>query len=82
MKRAIILVGEDWEALFIDGVNVVQGHTIEEGDRLFLLRAASGYNLTLDDFAVIEAKGLDAKNVSEIGTFPEIFDQLQEKYFE
>ena len=40
--EALIITGDDWEALFIDGKKVEEGHNLHDGiDRIVYIRKAS-----------------------------------------
>jgi hypothetical protein len=51
-KRAMIIHADDWEALFIDGKLITQGHRINGGENItkFLARMCIEHGIDFADF--------------------------------
>jgi len=85
MKRVVILMSQDgdWEALYIDGKEVNQGHVLGEGDsKLYLLRMAKQYDFTIDDVCLKEVIDEDEDMLAMQGSFPTKLSSLKGKYEE
>jgi len=79
MYRAVILFTSegDWEWLFIDGVLIAEGHTLEDGDHLYFLRIAEEFELASSDFITRELLPGDNTYANDHGSLPETFDLLK-----
>ncbi len=77
-KRVIILEVGDWEALYLDGQLVGQGHTIEESDYLYYLKLAEKQQLTSNDFERIWVD--DIPEIVELLEVDGSFDNDLERY--
>lgn len=51
MNQAILIDSEDWEGLFVNGVLVKEGHTLNEGTSRvkYFLQLAKQFNFNLED---------------------------------
>jgi len=82
-KRVVILTTQngDWEALFIDGKRITEGHTLGEGySRAFLLEMAEMYNFKFKDVLECEIKNEDEAEIEKRGQFPKELSTLTGKY--
>lgn len=50
-NKVVIISADDWEGLFVDGVLVDEGHTLNEGEsrKKYLASICKKYNVTLDE---------------------------------
>lgn len=80
--KVIILISPngDWEGLFIDGQLISEGHTLGQGDRLYLLKTAEEYDFKSDDVKVITICDEDEQYLMKYGAFPERIDILKGDY--
>ena len=73
-KRALILQSQegDWETLYIDGVKIDSGHTLNEGkDRgIYFMEIAQKHSLELHDFQIMKAPDNINKYANDYGEFP------------
>ena len=85
MKRVIILSSQEdyWEACYVDGKSVEQGHHLGEGHgKLYFIQELSKqYGISLDDIVEVAAEEVDDEKAMECGQFPELFSELEGKYF-
>lgn len=51
MKKFVIIDGDDWEGLYIDGILVDEGHSLNEGTRreIWLRKMLSDHSGSLED---------------------------------
>ena len=70
----------DWEGLFINGELVREGHTLEEGDRTFMLEMSDKYGFRLSDVESFEITDEDDKLLYEYGCFPKTITELSGQY--
>jgi hypothetical protein len=82
MKRVAILSTQsgDWEALYIDGKLIDEGHHLGEGDTLYLLKQSEAYNFRACDIVVAEINNQDEETVSDEGSFPSHLLNLEGTY--
>ena len=76
MKATIIGTQEgDWEALFIDGVLIAQGHSLGEGDPArFWLDIAQTHGVKAEDVTSVETDDEDEELLMAYGQFSEDFN--------
>ena len=77
MKRVLILAGDDWVVIYIDGKSVEQGHTINP---MYLLKLAEENNFTYSDVHYAWADSEDEENAGNVGQFPNFVEELKGKY--
>lgn len=71
--KYVLLSGEDWETLYVDGKNVCEGHSIE---RLEMLSLAEKYGFTSGTLRFCEPGPQDMEEANESGAFPPSLDDL------
>jgi len=79
---AVILEGDGWEAFYVNGKLVDQGHSLGEGDGLlrFLQEQSLEYGFGLHDIVEVYATNEDNKIADETGRFPDDFNDLKGDY--
>lgn len=85
MKRVVILSDQDgdWEALYIDGKLIDEGHTLGEGNhRIYLLEQSEKYNFKSKDIIEDAVNDIDNEMVMDRGNFPKSLDELNGIYDE
>lgn len=71
----------DWEALYIEGKLIDEGHTLGEGDsRLFMLKQAELHGFKSSDVRVKELCDEDEEEVSCSGNLPNTLSELTGSY--
>lgn len=84
MQKVLILSTQegDWEAIYIGENCIDQGHTIEKGDRLYLLKKAEKYGFKSSDVIIKEANDEDDEYAMNYGSFPNQISELKGNYFQ
>lgn len=77
MKRVLYLKADDWEALYVDGNVVSQGHQIQPME---LLELAEKHHFTHLDVANHWATSEDEERCNEDGEFPAKQSDLKGTY--
>jgi hypothetical protein len=82
MSKAIILLAEDWEGLYVDGMLVSQGHSINEGESRikYILRMSKIYGFDIAGLREVFLSDADIALVEEIGVFPEFINEFNNNY--
>lgn len=71
----------DWEAMYIDGKLIEEGHKLGEGDNFFfLLEMAEKYSFKRSDVKEAILNDRDDKKVSSIGNMPSLLSEFNGKY--
>ena len=82
IKSALIITGEDWEVMYINGESVDQGHTINEGTERYVyilgMLMEHGINPLDISFAYTNDKG--DKMLEELGRFPDELSDFEGCY--
>ena len=83
MPKVLILSTQegDWEAIYVGENCIYQGHTIEEGDKLYLLKKAEKYGFSSSDVVIEIAQDEDDENAMDNGKFPKNINELKNNYF-
>lgn len=72
----------DWEAMYIDGKLIDEGHTLGEGNNFyFLLEMAEKYGFTRADIQSAELNAVDDEEVSSGGSMPQSLSELTGSYW-
>lgn len=84
MSKAIILQGDDWEGLYVDGKLIEEGHTLNQGySRIkYLSQLAKKYKFALDDVKEQYLEDEDLEWMAEecLSGFPEYISEFRYKY--
>ena len=82
MNKAILLISEDWEGLFINGKLIEEGHTLNEGlSRIkYFVGLAKKYNFDLAKMKEIELCEKDEQYLCDYGSFPNNIEELNGSY--
>ena len=75
-----ILRADDWEAIYINGKLIRQGHTIECGEKLYLLELAEEYNFKSTDVTIRDITQEDEEMLHRLGIFPQDINELNGIY--
>ena len=72
VNKVVLVKGEDWEGLYVNGMLEEQGHTLNEGEEriTYFLRLSEQYNFNLKDMKILRLNEKDNDMVLEIGNFP------------
>ena len=68
MIKAVLVSGDDWEALYVDGKCVAQCYCI---DAFYMLQLAEENDFTFSQFKSVDASGEDCDECYDSGGFPE-----------
>lgn len=83
-KRAILISTQegDWEALYVDGQLVDQGHTLNQGTHglIHFTKLAEDHNFTSSDVVVCETSDEDEDYLMSSGRFPATLADLKGNY--
>ena len=83
MYRVKIITTQDglWEAIYIDGKLIEEGHILGEGNsRFFLLEKAEEFKFKRSDVKVYETNDEDEKTLQIYGDFPLLLCNLKGTY--
>lgn len=71
MKKAVLVESYDWEGLYIDGVLVKEGHSLNEGESRIssFVALAKKYEFSLEDLEEISLNSEDCRDTEDIGCF-------------
>jgi hypothetical protein len=78
--KVTILETDDWEAIYINNKLIKQGHTIESGDKLYLLKLAEEYKFKSSDVKIIYVTQEDEEILHYSGLFPKDINELNGIY--
>ncbi len=78
--KVLILFSDDWEGLYIDGKLIEEGHSLGEGDTLFILKMAEEFGFTSADVTMENVIDEDEIELSNVGSFPQNVSELKGKY--
>lgn len=76
--KAIVVQGEDWEGLYINGYLVDEGHTLNEGiERIeYFLGLSKQYEFDIYELQFISLKDNDLRELEDIGNLPQDIKKL------
>jgi len=82
MNKAILLISDDWEGLYINGKLVEEGHTLNQGySRIkHFTKLAKTYDFDLDEMKEEYLCGADIFMTEDIGSFPVDINEFSGNY--
>ena len=82
MPKAILIQADDWEGLFIDGVLIEQGHTLNQGySRVkHFINLAKTHNFDVEELEEVWVQEVDEDYLYAHGGFPKNLNELKGKY--
>lgn len=80
--EAILIEADDWEGLFIDGVLIEEGHTLNEGySRIkYFVILSKKYNFDLEKLNELYIEEVDKDELYDCGGFPNTLEELKGNY--
>ena len=82
MSKAILIKADDWEGLFVDGVLIEQGHTLNQGYSgvKHFINLAKAHNFDVEELEEVWVDEVDEDYLYECGGFPSKLSDLKGKY--
>lgn len=82
MSKAILIKADDWEGLFLDGVLVEEGHTLNEGSSRikYFIQLSKQYNFDLGNMKEVWVTEEDEERLNYNGSFPQTLLELDGDY--
>jgi hypothetical protein len=76
MNKAILIIVNDWEGLYVDGDLIAEGHTINEGEErsIYFAKLAHIYNFDLIKMEIRYCEDCDNELTDELGYLPPTID--------
>ena len=82
MAKAILIKADDWEGLFVDGILIEEGHTLNQGmSRVkYFLELSKDFDFDLEEMEEVWIDEEDEDNLYRIGCFPSQLTDLKGSY--
>lgn len=80
-NKLILLKGDDWEGLYVNGKLIDEDHKLGESKpEKYWINVANDYNITANDLTVDWLESEDEELVGERGSFPKFLEELSGSY--
>lgn len=78
----LLLKSDDWEGLYLDGVLIDEGHTLEEGEErvVYFVKLSDEYEFDLHNLRVKWLSDEDDEFCKEEGCFPKTLSEFKYLY--
>jgi hypothetical protein len=76
----LVLDADDWQALYIDGKLIADGHNLTDGEPLFYLIKAEQFGFSSEDVRFKFCNKEDEAMLMVKGSFPELLTDLNGNY--
>ena len=82
MAKAILIKADDWEGLFVDGILIEEGHTLNQGmSRVkYFLELSKDCDFDLEEMEEVWIDEEDEDTLYKIGCFPSQLTDLKGNY--
>jgi len=80
VKRIVILEVDDWQGMYDNGELVDEGHTLAEGDLLYMLKESEKRGFTTKDVEIHWLTSDGERWMNDIGRFPGLLSEVPAQF--